>query len=138
MIIRSGENTLTFTLTEKVSISNPEFILIIINDFTYKKTACKLGTDLSSYTSRYNQFTVTVNDDPTALNAEIGLHEYGFHKYYVYETADADTFDYANVDDLDIETMTGLIEQGKMNYLKPVDELPSYANVRNSIQHYVR
>lgn len=136
MVIRLGQNFLTFTLNEKVTLTNPEFILILVNDFTYHKFACKLGTDLSSYTDRYNQFLVTVNDSADPLLAEVDLHDYGFHKYYVYETADADTFDYNNVDTLDLDTMTGLVEQGKMEFLKPEIELPYYANVRTSINHY--
>jgi len=138
MTIRLGENYLFFTLNEKVTLSNPEFVLIATNDFTKKKVGCKLGTELSAYTDRFNEFLVTVKDSPVPLDAELGLHEYGFHKYYIYEMADADTFDFDNIDTLDLNTLTGLVESGKMNYLKPLPELPHYKNTSSSIPHYGR
>lgn len=139
MVARLGDNYLTFTLNEKVTISNPEFILIAVHMTTNKKTACKLGTDLSSYPTRFNSFLVRVVDEnATPLSAQLELDEYGFYRYFVYETADADTFNYNTVDSLDLETLTGLIEEGLINYLNVETSPEYYANLKQSIPHYGR
>lgn len=139
MIARLGDNYLTFTLNEKVTISNPEFLLIVEHMTTYKKTACKLGTDLSSYPTRFNSFLVrVVDEDPVELSAQLELHEYGFYRYFIYETADADTFNFNTVDSLDLETLTGLVEQGLINYLNVETSPEYYANLKQSIPHYGR
>lgn len=136
MVIRLGANHLVFTLNEKVTITSPEFVLILSNDMTNQQVGCKLGTDLSGFPTRFNQFNVFVNDNPVALNSEIELADYGFHKYFVYEMADADTFDFAGVNSLDLETMEGLVEQGKIQYLTPEETIKYYANRRASIKSY--
>lgn len=133
MLIRLGANYLAFTLTEKVTITSPDFILILVNDSTRKKAACKLGTNLSSYTSRYDRFLVTVKDNPTALNSEIELDHYGWHKYFIYESEDASTFNYSGVDNLDLETMTGEVENGKIEYVGAVVDKPYYVNRKESV-----
>lgn len=133
MEIRLGENYLTFTLNEKVSISSPEFVLILRNESTKAQYGCKLGADISLYTDRYNLFLVTVISSPTALNAELGLEHHGQHRYYVYEMEDADTFDFAGVNTLDLMTMTGEVEQGKVSYLKINPDLPHYINRQAAI-----
>jgi len=138
MVVRLGDNYLTFTLNEKVTLLDAEFILVFVNMTTNKKTACKLGIDLSGFPSRYNSFLVTVIPNPLPLDNQIELHEYGFHRYFVYQTDNADTFDYNNVDTLDLETMTGLVEQGMFKYLSVESDPPYYANVKQSIPHYGR
>lgn len=136
MVIRLGSNNLVFTLDEKVTIASPEFVLIIQNDMTNQQVGCKLGTDLSGFPTRFNRFEVFVNNNPTALDSEVELADYGFHKYFVYEIADADTFDFAGVNTLDLDTMTGLVEQGKIQYLTPEETIKYYANRRASLNSY--
>lgn len=138
MIIRLGANHLVFTLNEKTTITSPEYILIIVSDLTNKQVGCKLGIDLSGFPTRFNRFHVFVNENPIALNSEVELDNYGFHKYYVYEIADADTFDFAGVNNLDLDTMEGLVEQGKIKYLTPEEEIKHYADRRQSMNTYGR
>ena len=137
MVIRIGINYPIFTLNEKVTLTDPEFILICKNYFTKKQSACKLGLDSSSDLTRYNQFELTVTSDPNNLNSEIALDEFGFYKYFVYEIADADTFDFDNVDTLDLETMDGLVETGKILYENVPVERESYVNTTPSRKVYV-
>lgn len=137
MVIQDGLNYLTFTLTEKVTLTNPGFVLVIKNDSTNKQVACKLVTDISSYPDRYNRYAVTMEASPTPLTGEIYLEHHGWHKYYVYETLTPDTFDYAGVDNLDLSTLTGLVEHGKIKHQKPEVEIESYINRATSIKAYV-
>ena len=136
MILTSGLNTVQVTLNELVTISSPEFICIFVNDSTSKKYACKLGTDLSSYPDRYNEFEITVSGNPNPLLSEVDLYNQKSYHYFIYETADASTFDYAGVDTLDLRTMTGLVEQGKMSYLINPSDLMFYKDLRTSIKTY--
>lgn len=137
MTIRLGVNFLVFTLNEKVTLTNPGFILILKNDSTEKQVACKLGTELSEYTDRFNRFLVTVKTSPTALNSEVNLDDYGWHSYFIYESESPNSFDYAGVDDIDLSTLTGLVERGKIKYLKVVEEIPTYTTRPTSIKAYV-
>ena len=97
MTLRLGINYPVFTLTEKTTIDDPNYVLVCRNYFTKKQTACKLGLDLSGYVGRFNQFELSVINDPNPLNSEILLPEFGTYKYFVYEIADIDNFDFDNV-----------------------------------------
>lgn len=136
MVLRLGINYPVFTLNEKTTISDPNYVLVCKNYFTKKQTACKLGLDLSGYTDRYNQFLLTVLDDPEPLDSEIALEEFGFYKYFIYEIADIDDFDFDTVDTLDLETMTGLVEMGKLELISIPAEKSNYANTTNSMKIY--
>lgn len=135
MLLEPGANSIILTLNDSITLSNPEYVLVIVEDFRNKKVACKLGTDLSDYPDRFNKFTLTVKASPVAANAEIELKDLS-GKYYVYEMADADTFNFAGVNTLDLETLDGLIEQGKVRYITPVTDPEHYADTRPSSESY--
>lgn len=137
MVIQDGLNYLTFTLNEKVTLTNPGFVLVVKNDSTGKQVACKLVTDISSYTDRFNMYAVTMQASPTPLLGQIYLEHHGWHKYYVYETLTPNAFDYAGIDSVDLSTLTGLVEQGKLKHQKPETEIESYVNRPTSIKAYV-
>lgn len=137
MVIQDGLNYLIFTLTEKVTLDSPGFVLVIKNDSTKKQVACKLGTDLSSYTDRFNRFLVEMTSGPAPLNAEIYLENHGWHTYFIFETETPNSFDYAGVDNTDLSTLTGLVETGKIKHQKPETTTESYVTRATSIKAYV-
>lgn len=137
MVIQDGLNYLTFTLNEKVTLTNPGFVLVVKNDSTNKQVACKLVTDISTDTDRYNMYAVELVSSPSPLLGEIYLENHGWHKYYVYETLTPDAFDYAGIDSVDLSTLTGLVEQGKLKHQKPETTIESYVNRATSIKAYV-
>lgn len=130
----TGVNTVTVTLTEKVTITSPLFVFVFVNDNTGKKVACT-ATDTSANTTRYNRFSITVGVS-TPLQGKVLLDDYGFYHYYVYQTADASTFDYTNIDATDLRTLTGLVEEGKMYWKAPATSYNSYKDVRTSAKSY--
>lgn len=136
MILRLGVNYPVFTLKEKTTIDDPNYVLVCRNYFTKQQTACKLGLDLSGYADRFNQFELLVINDPEPLDSEILLPEFGFYKYFVYEVADIDDFDFDNVNTLDLNTMTGLVESGKIKLENVPAVKKNYANTSNSIKSY--
>lgn len=137
MDIQSGANILFFTLTELTTIASPQYVLVVVNDSTFKKYACYLGVETSNYTDRYNRFSVTVTDPAVAMDSELALETHGDHRYYVYQTQDASTFDYDNIDTTELSTLTGLVEQGKMKYIEDAETLPDFINEPPSIKSYV-
>lgn len=135
ILLSIGTNTVILTLNDSVTLSNPDFVLVFVEDQTNEVSACKLGTDLSTDQERYNQFTITVKSDPVALNAEVKLKDM-FYRYFVYEVADAGDFDFDNINATDLTTLSGLIEQGKMKYVTTPTAHKYYKNRREPVKSY--
>lgn len=138
MILYLGINYPIFTLKEKTTLCDPVYVLVMKNYMTNKQTACKLGLDLSGYTDRFNQFELTIMDGAEPLNSEISYDDFGDYKYFVYELEDIDDFDFDTVDNLDLKTMTGLVESGKIKLESTPAADKYYANTSPSIKSYVR
>jgi len=132
----TGQNTVTVTLTEKVTIPNPQFVFVFVNDNTGRKVACT-STDLSINTVRYNQFKLdVVTTTPNPLINEVEFDDYGFYHYYIYEIDDATTFNYNTINTTDLRTLTGLVETGKAYWSAPVTVNYYYKDIRTSIVTY--
>lgn len=132
--LETGANTVVVTLNEKVTIADPEFVFVFVNDNTGKKVACT-ATDTSTNTTRYNRFSITVGVS-TPLQGKVLLDDYGFYHYYVYQSADASTFDYTNIDTTDLRDLTGLVEEGKAYWKATAPSYNSYKDVRTSAKSY--
>ena len=135
VLLEFGSNNCIFTLTEKTTITNPDYIFVFVDDHTGKKYACT-ATDISAYTSKYNKFNLIVGSSNIPLSGQIGLVNYGFYHYYVYQSSDASTFDYTNIDTTDLRTLTGLVETGKMFYKGIAVTNNYYKDTRSSIKTY--
>ena len=131
----SGSNTITVTLTEKVTLPNPQFVFVFVNDNTGKKFACT-STDSSTNTTRYNKFNINVVTVSNPMNSDVELDDYGFYHYYIYEMDDATAFDYANIDTTDLRTLTGLVETGKAYWSAPAIVNYYYKDIKTSIVTY--
>jgi hypothetical protein len=136
-----GLNTgVPLTLTEKQTLTSPDYVIVFQNDNTYDKVMCVI-TDTSTFPTRINTFNITVQSSPNWLNGEVYLQDYGFYHYYVYEVADASLLTYATVMAADIDTyvptyFTSLLEVGKMKYLTSDDVLKYFIRTRPSIKAY--
>lgn len=137
MLLQSGANSnVILTLNESKTLETPEYVIVFVCDHPNKKFACKLGTDNSDYPARANKFTITVTEPADPLAAEVSLTNYGFYKYFVYEMADASTFDFTSIDETDLSTIDGEVERGKMKYITTADARAYYANLRQSVKTY--
>lgn len=126
----TGSNTIDLSLFEKVTIANPQYVFVFVNDNTGKKVACT-----STYTSldgNRQRFTIVVgvNDN---LNGKILLDDYGSYSYYAYQSSNAAAFDYTNINTTDLRTLTGLVENGKAYWTAPTVTNIYYKDVRTSI-----
>lgn len=114
LLEKGTTNTLIVTVTEKVTIETPVFLLWLKSDVTHEETSC-IVTDTSSFPERYNSFSVTETDEPDNLEGEISLSENGFYHYEFYEQSDEENLDKANA--------TTLLESGKMEVIKADREI---------------
>lgn len=108
LITRGTNNTLIMTLTEKSTLTNPYYLMKMVNDLTYEVKRFVLAADLSSYTYRYNKFTLTeVNIAGAELltSGTVMLKPAGFWTYTVYEQTSSTS--------LVVENATTLVETGK-------------------------
>lgn len=135
LTLSSGANSIILTLNDSITLSNPEYVIVFEEGHRGKKVACKLGTDLSDYPERFNKFTITLNADPDPLSAEVTLKDLSY-RYYVYEMADADSFDFEGIDDTDLDTIDGMVENGKAKYVTAETSHNSYKDRRESVESY--
>lgn len=136
ILLEFGANIRTIQVRDNVTIPNPEYLFIFINDNTYKKVACTASeTIVDDYRST---FTITVQASGDGLNSAIALDDLGFYHYYIYQKTAAEiaAFDYVNVDSIDIRTVTGLLTDGKMKYSATPQNNNFYKDVRTSVKSY--
>lgn len=90
---------ITVTLTEKTTLVTPYYLAVFTSQQSKEVVKFVLPTDKSSYTDRFNYYTITVNtyfsSKPT-----------GLWDYIIYEQTSSSNTDIANV--------TGVVEKGVM------------------------
>lgn len=139
--IDSGANTVYVTLKEKVTLNNPAYVFVIVNNQTLKKYMVT-STDLSTSTAIRNKFTITQVVSPTWTSGQIYLDNYGDHTYYAYECADVIALDYDTVVNADINNyvptyFTTLLETGVLVFNQPNATNYTYKEVETAGRAYV-
>ena len=130
MQLITGANTIDISVTENSTIGNPQFVFVFINDNTGRKVACT-----STYTELDNnkqRFIITVGA-AVPLNGSVLFDDYGSYSFYVYQSANAALFNYANINTTDIRTLTGEVGNGKAWWEAPSVTNIYYKDVRTSI-----
>ena len=130
MQLITGANTIDISVTENSTIANPQFVFVFINDNTGRKVACT-----STYTELDNnkqRFVITVGA-AVPLNGSVLFDDYGSYSFYVYQSANAALFNYANINTTDIRTLTGEVGNGKAWWEAPSVTNIYYKDVRTSI-----
>ena len=127
LIINKGAvNELIVTLSEKCTLTSPYFLFEFVNDIT-RTSKIFMATDISSYTDRYNKFSITeTSGGENLLTGIITLGETGFYHYRIFEQTSASNLVIANA--------TGLVECGK---LKVIGTSVSHATYDNQPKQYV-
>jgi hypothetical protein len=88
-------NTVTVTLTENSTISNPIYLFLFKNQQS-SVNYYFIATDTSAFKQRYNQFQVIEKTNANTLNGEVSLNNEGFYDYTIYQTSLANTTGLAN------------------------------------------
>ena len=114
-IINKGQNNfLVFTLSEKVTLTNPYYL------FSFKHQVLMssvnfIASDVSGFPTRYNKFLITETTGTVNLTSGVvSLPETGFYEYAIYEQTSSSN--------LDINNTTSILEIGmvKVNSDKPI------------------
>jgi len=120
-IINKGQNNfLVFTLSEKVTLTNPYYL------FSFKHQVLMssvnfIASDVSGFPTRYNKFLITETTGTVNLTSGVvSLPETGFYEYAIYEQTSSSN--------LDISNTTGLLEIGMV---KVESNLPIYREYDN-------
>ena len=120
-IINKGQNNfLIFTLSEKVTLTNPYYL------FSFKHQVLMssvnfIASDVSGFSTRYNKFLITETTGTVNLTSGVvSLPETGFYEYAIYEQTSSSN--------LDINNTTGLLEIGMV---KVNSNLPIYREYDN-------
>jgi hypothetical protein len=119
---KGQSNTLTLTLTENSTLTNPIYLFQFNNQQT-NVDYYFIANDTSQYKERYNRFVIASGTD--TLNAEIELGNEGFYNYYVYETNLANTSGLSNAEDA-VPYIVGQVENGLVWVLPEADAIINY------------
>ena len=105
-ITKGQANTVVLTLTEKSTLTSPDYLFVFTNDQT-EVEYCFIAADTSLYPERYNKFTITeTSTNPDTLDGEVELPILKFYKYTIYEQNSSTN--------LDPDLATGVVEVGKV------------------------
>lgn len=111
-ITRGSANTVVFTLTERVTLDSPYFLVKVNSRSTNITKRFILPANASGATARYDQFTITEDDTEDLPNGTVSLTA-GDWSYKIYEQASATN--------LNENLATTLIEDGILRVLGSSD-----------------
>ena len=88
LITRGQNNILIFTLTERVTLTNPYFLVRMQSRSSNKIKRFILPANQSTDTTRYDKFTITESTTENLTSGTVSL-EQGQHFYRIYEQVSA-------------------------------------------------
>lgn len=120
LIQKDTANTLIVTLNELATTTLPNNWLFVFTNEQSKRYTYRLYlTDISLYTERYNEFTLTEGTD-------VDFKFKGDYKYQVYQMPDGGSTD---------ETLGRLVETGKARVVATATQKPTYSTDVNTPIH---
>ena len=104
-ITKQSNNTLVFTLSEKVTLTAPYYFLFSLKWQTEMNPKNFIVADTSTDPNRYNKFLLTETTGTENLTSGVvNLSDAGFYEYAIYEQTSSTN--------LDIRNTTSLLEIG--------------------------
>lgn len=110
-ITRATNNTLIFTLTERITLTSPYFLMKLTSRVSRAIKRVILAADLSSQTDRYNKFTLTESTTEVLTSGTVTLNQAGEWDYEIYEQSSS-----TNLDEK-LSTVTTAIETGMLRVM---------------------
>ena len=83
-ILKNTANPVVLTLDEKATITTHDWLFEFTSDDTGEVKYCH-ASDVSSYTDRYNRFTITDSATEDAQNGTLDFSPVGTWRYRIYE-----------------------------------------------------
>lgn len=129
LIQRSSSNVLVFTLTEKVTLASPYF-LFELKCTQNGQLKYFIAANTSSYTYRYDQFTVTevASGAEVLTSGQVNLPYVGEYQYRIWEQSSSTNLDPANV--------TTLLETGLIRVIETPATINAYSGNPMSVNQY--
>jgi len=118
---------IVLTLTEKTTISNPNY-LFEFKDNQTKELIYFIAQDTSSFKERFNKFTITEKANPNNLIGEVELILDGQYAYTIREQA--------STTNLNPSLSGAIVETGKVTVTDTDEAIPTYTPDSNIIKVY--
>jgi len=131
---KSATNNVVVTLKENSTIANPIYLFKFVSQQT-KVNYYFIGTDISAYKDRYNQFTIVEKPGANTLNGEITLGSEGFYDYKVYQTNLTNTSGLANAEAA-VPNITKEVEDGLVYVVFAANTNITYNSIDNTLIVY--
>ena len=128
-IINKGQNNfLIFTLSEKVTLTNPYYLFSFKHEVLMSSVNF-IASDVSGFPTRFNKFLITETTGSVNLTSGVvSLPETGFYEYAIYEQTSSSNLNLANV--------TGLLEIGMVKVESTLPIYNEYDNQSKTIITY--
>jgi hypothetical protein len=128
-LINKGQNNfLVFTLSEKVTLTNPYYL------FSFKHQVLMssvnfIAADVSGFPDRFNKFLITETTGTTLLTSGVvSLPETGFYEYTIYEQTSSTN--------LNVENTTNILEIGMVKVNSDLPIVNAYDNQNKTVITY--
>ena len=93
-ITRGANNTLILTLTEKTTLTSPYYLVKMVSRSSRGVKRFILAADQSSFTDRFNKFTLTETSGTEILTSgTVTLQPTGWWEYDIYEQLSSTNLD---------------------------------------------
>lgn len=113
-ITRASSNNVVFTLTERVTLTTPYFLVSAKSRRTSEVKRFILSTNLSAFTDRYDKFIITESSSEILTSGTVTLTGGDWH-YKIYEQESATNLNESGI--------TTLLEEG---ILRVIDDQDTY------------
>jgi hypothetical protein len=126
-INKNSTNVVILTLSEKATLTSPNYLFVFQNDTTLAEVAF-IAADTSSYSTHHNKFSIIEKaSSPNALLGECTLNPKGLWSYTIYEQASSTN--------LNPVSALGIVEVGKVqvNWTDTVNK--SYSTTDTNIAY---
>ena len=98
IINKDSNSTIVMTLTEKSTLSSPNYLFYLTSDVTRQSKAF-IASDLSSFPARFNEFLITETSGTENLTSgTVTLEPEGQWTYAVYEQTSSSNLDPSQAD----------------------------------------
>jgi len=128
--LKTGNNEIALTLTEKTTIVFPVFLFRFVGKTTNNEYAF-IAADVSNFKYRFNQFIIKcVNGAVNPLLGEVKLVNGDEYEYYIYEQVSATNLDY--------KLSLNMVESGLMKFEKTIAKPKQYEKENNRRKEYIK
>ncbi len=103
-VLKNQSNTLILTLTEKITLTDPNFLIEIFSKQNHDSTIARLSGDSTTNITRFNDFTLTESPTEDLETGVVNLIP-GEYNYFIWQTSASTLF---------LSAATSIVESGPL------------------------